>query len=106
MKNLTNLKDLTKEELLNEVLIMSKKYESLVKYARVNPEHILEHKRLKDFMIKTENDFTDEVIKLSGEEGDWYHGFNSGALSAFRYIMTMNYVDKHTADEWFPELHT
>ena len=95
-----------KERIMQEVLTMHDKYESLVKYARVKPEHILEHKRVEEFMIKTESNYPKEVEEIISESGDWHHGFNSGMLAAVRYIMTSNSIDRDTATEWFPELHT
>jgi len=95
-----------KEGIMEEVFEMHDKYESLVKYARVKPEHILEHKRVEEFMSRTKEKYPKEVENICSESGDWYHGFNSGMLAAIRYVMTSNNIDKETANDWFPELDT
>ena len=97
---------LKKKEILNEISSMHDKYESLVKYARVRPEDIIEHKRVEQLMIRMEKEYPKEVSNICSKDGDWHHGFNSGMLAALRYIMTMDSIDKDTATEWFPELHT
>lgn len=99
-------KTISKEDILNEVSSMHDKYESLVKYARVTPEQIKEHILVQELVTKVESDYTKESNKLSDRDGDWHHGFNSGMLAALRYIITLDSIDKETADDWFPELHT
>ena len=99
-------KTISKEDILNEVSSMHDKYESLVKYARVTPEQIKEHILVQELVTKVESDYIKEVNELSGKEGDWYHGFNSGMLAACRYILNLNDVDKDFADSNFPFLDT
>jgi predicted restriction endonuclease len=99
-------KTFSKEDILNEISSMHDKYESLVKYARVTPEQISEHKLVQELVNKVQSEYTNEVNKLSSVDGDWHHGFNSGMLAALRYIITMDSIDKDTAQEWFPELDT
>lgn len=96
----------SKEDILKEVSSMHDKYESLVKYARVTPEQISKHKLIQELVTKVESDYIKEVKELSGKDGDWYHGFNSGMLAACRYILNLNDVDKDFADSNFPFLDT
>jgi hypothetical protein len=44
------------------------------------------------------------VTDLQSENGDWYHGFNSGMLAALRYVLTMDDLGIKQADEEFPML--
>lgn len=97
---------LKKKEILNEISSMHDKYESLVKYARVRPEHIIEHKRVEQLMIRMEKEYPKEVSNICSKDGDWHHGFNSGMLAACRYILNLNDVDKDFADNNFPFLDT
>ena len=99
-------KTISKEDILKEVSSMHNKYESLVKYVRVRPEDIKEHKLVQELVTKVTSDYTEESNKLSGRDSDWHHGFNSGMLAALRYIITLDSIDKETADDWFPELDT
>jgi len=95
-----------KEEILTEVKRFHDKYESLVKYARVTPRQISEHKLVKELVDKVETDYSKEAKEISGKDGDWHHGFNSGMLAACRYILSLNDVDKDFADNHFPFLDT
>jgi len=95
-----------REEIMKDVLEMHDKYESLVKYARVTPQQISEHKLVKELVVKVESSYPTEVEGISGRDGDWHHGFNSGMLAALRYIITSDSIDKETATDWFPELDT
>ena len=99
-------KTFSKEDILKEVSSMHDKYESLVKYARVTPEQISEHKLIQELVNKVQSEYTKEANELSSEDGDWHHGFNSGMLAACRYVLNLNDVDKDFADSNFPFLDT
>ena len=50
-----------------------------------------------------------EYDKLKkGEDGDYCHGFNSGALAAFRWILHSfdETLYEETANDWYPNLDT
>ena len=52
--------------------------------------------------------YPEEVARLSGEYGDWEHGFNSGCLAAFRLAMGLlgTNDDAQMAEDEFPFLDT
>ena len=50
--------------------------------------------------------FPKEVDKLRGENGDFYHGFNSGALAALRFVYTAATEGEEAARSAWPELDT
>ena len=64
-----------------------------------NPEII---KPIKEVEFLYEQDVND----LKGEAGDWHHGFNSGALAALRYMLTITDFGIESAEEEFPFLDT
>lgn len=76
------------------------KYESLVWYARKAPRGHLSYaampaaqrKAVYYGMARVEELYPAEVAKLSGVEGDWAHGFNSGCLASFRLALEL--IDK------------
>jgi hypothetical protein len=85
---------------------MQHKYYQLVSYARKRPEDIIKY-NLERFIKEVEFLYEDETNNLKNPEmGDWQHGFNSGALAAFRYVLTITDVGIDQADEDFPELDT
>ena len=45
-----------------------------------------------------------EVKNLQSESGDWQHGFNSGCLAAFRFIISAMTESVDEAKDFFPEL--
>jgi hypothetical protein len=75
---------------------MAKKYMVLVWYARSQPrsqmvvdgvseDHI---NIILDGKARLQEMYPDEIDDLKSESGDWSHGFNSGCLAAFRYVIT------------------
>ena len=83
---------------------MEKKYFDLVWYARKKPEH-LSIDGVKENVQRIEKENPEECENLkSYEMGDWQHGFNSGCLAAFRYVMYFMEFGKDFADEEFPML--
>ena len=47
-----------------------------------------------------------DYANLLGEDGRFYHGFNSGALAAFRYVLDIIETGVEHAEEEFPNLDT
>tara|TARA_R100000734_G_C3230358_1_gene38595 strand:+ start:137 stop:454 length:318 start_codon:yes stop_codon:yes gene_type:complete len=95
-------------KLLNRWAKLEEKYFNLVWLARKYPEDYKNPKIAPK--IKEVKDLYPEEVKDLGspEEGDWMHGFNSGCLAAFRYILT-SLEDKdglQQADDEFPFLDT
>lgn len=75
---------------------MSKKYMDLVWYARSESREQMERSGTPEHIITgalnaqacKEEMYPDEIDDLKSETGDWEHGFNSGCLAAFRYVIT------------------
>lgn len=91
---------------LDAVVKMEKKYFDLVSYARKSPEDIASLPQLARFIKEAEFLYEEETNALHGEHSDWQHGFHSGALAAFRYVMTISEMGIEQANEDFPELDT
>ena len=109
-----------------DIAELTKKYCDLVWYARKEPnpnakywDGVPEYIKQGAFnsMSKVEEQYPDEVDELKSDHGDWTHGFNSGCLAAFRYVLTSMYPHyseehhdwfggKEDADLDFPELDT
>jgi len=106
---------------------LEKKYFDLVWYARKPrdadgepyPMHIIQGmpgyektpddiiKSMMQAVMKVRAAYPRETDDLNSEEvGDWAHGFNSGALAAFRWVMTANELGVSEADDEFPFLDT
>ena len=47
-----------------------------------------------------------DYANLLGEDGRFYHGFNSGALAAFRYVLDIIETGVEHAEGEFPNLDT
>ena len=47
-----------------------------------------------------------DYANLLGEDGRFHHGFNSGALAAFRYVLDIIETGVEHAEEEFPNLDT
>ena len=91
---------------LEAVTKMEKKYFDLVSYARKSPEDIARIPGLERFVKETEFLYEIEIHGLRGEHSDWQLGFHSGALAAFRYILTISDMGIEQAEEEFPMLDT
>ena len=100
-RNIT--KSMNTKELIKALQEKENKYFDLVWYARSRPENI-NIKGVKENKERIETLYPNEVNGLQSERSDWEHGFNSGMLAAFRYILTLSEMDKETADEEFPNL--
>jgi hypothetical protein len=92
-----------KKELIENVITKETKYTDLIWYARSSPENI-NIKGVRENKERIENLYPNEVTDLQSENGDWYHGFNSGMLAALRYVLTMDDLGIKQADEEFPML--
>ena len=93
------------ERILEALVRLEKKYFNLVWYARKSPEDIHVPEIEKPMKV-VEFLYEEEVENIKGENGDWHHGFNSGALAAFRYLMSIVDFGIQHAEESFPELDT
>ncbi len=61
-------------------------YKNMKEYYHDTPEEILDRAVLH--MRKIEDKYPKESRKLSSDESNFSHGFNSGCLAAFRYVIT------------------
>ena len=103
------------------------KYFDLVSYARKPrdgdgdpfPMHILKAdprwsktpdeiiKGMMTFIMRIQSKYPEETADLNSiEMGDYAYGFNSGALAAFRWVMTAEDMGVEHADSEFPDLDT
>jgi len=57
-------------------------YDNLVALARTEPDNTRRHTKIKEGLGS--DNYDKELKRLLGDEGDWYHGFNSGMLAATR----------------------
>ena len=86
---------------------LEQKFFDLVWYARKPPADDPEwltwgldtRRTVLSLMMEIEGKYPEDVDALRGEEGDWHHGFNSGALAALRLALG-GYIDE------FPFLDT
>lgn len=80
------------------------KYEELVWFARsgrnIDMPVVVKHRE------KIEGMYPQEIELLSGDSGDFSHGFNSGMLAGMRLITSMMELGEEFAQENFPELDT
>ena len=98
------MKKATKQEVLEMAMNYEQKYEDLVWYARSGRNtHIT---TVVNQRTKLEGMYPQELEDLSGENTDWFHGFNSGMLAGMRLITSMMLLDSEHATENFPELDT
>ena len=95
-------------KLLNRWAKLEEKYFNLVWLARKYPEDY-KNPKIAPQIKEVKDLYPDDVAHLScPKEGDWAHGFNSGCLATFRYILT-SLEDKdglQQADDEFPFLDT
>jgi len=91
------------------------KYNDLVSYARYQPKDDPYYKTIDpkitqsvlNHMAKTEEMFPDECDRISGADGNFYHGYNSGILAATNFIMeTILMNNPKGALDDFPQLDT
>ena len=55
---------------------------------------------------KVVDKFPEDYSLLSGEDGQFHHGFNSGALAAFSYVLDIMESGIKFAEDQFPNLDT
>ena len=84
-------------EIEAELKNQSEKYFNLVWYARSNDRNDLSYwdtvpddirRGAFNAQLDVETRYPEEVEDLCSCESNWQHGFNSGALAAFRFILT------------------
>ena len=92
------MKNLADEEFLDAIAEFQSKYGNLVWFARSHPitdkeywDKVPHEIRESAFnaQARVKEHFPVEVEQLSNPDGgDWTHGFNSGCLAAFRFVLT------------------
>lgn len=97
------MKKATKKEVLDLSVEQQEKYFNLVWFARISEGH-LEIPKVKEKALEVIKKYPTEVKNLQGKDGDWEHGFNSGCLAAFRFIITAMTENVEEAKDFFPEL--
>lgn len=101
-----------KKELFEEIKKEERKYSSLLWYARVGNDiqlpRVNQDGKLIDYIEEHKSEieklYPKETKDLTGEHGDWEHGFNSGMVAALRYILTMDDTGLEQAKKEFPFL--
>ena len=86
---------------------LEEKFFDLVWYARKPPADDPEwatwcpdtRRTARAHMLRIEGEYPEDVAALRGEDGDWHHGVNSGALACLRLALGDEL-------EWFPNLDT
>jgi hypothetical protein len=100
------MKRANRKELLELLTNMEEKYFKLVWFARKSPEMIAEYEETKQSVEIIELMYPQEVKDLRENDDNWDHGFNSGCLAAFRFVIESYYGDMGQAMEEFPFLDT
>jgi hypothetical protein len=96
---------MTKTAAMDRLVEMEQKYRDLVWLARSTPD---QHGITPANIKRITEAWPTEVAALSGEGGQWQHGFNSGCLAAFRLAMGLlgTAADAQAAEDDFPFLDT
>jgi len=97
------MKKATKKEVLDLSVEQEEKYFNLVWFARKSQKD-MEIPEVKKGVLEVIKKYPTEVKNLQGKDGDWEHGFNSGCLAAFRFIITAMTENVEDAKDFFPEL--
>ena len=95
-----------KKEIMKAVGDMEDKYSVLVWAARTPAVRIESNPEISKKIKKIEKSYPDEMEILKSPEGEWAHGFNSGALAMARYILEMEESGRKVAFWNFPRLDT
>jgi hypothetical protein len=91
------------------------KYTDLVWYARRSPEDLVGlpvdiRDKMLENLTRVSRTWAEEVEELGDpDEGDWHHGFNSGAMAAFRLFLGLLSEDPEEIEfslDCFPDLDT
>ena len=86
-----------KRVLIDELRKMEIKYQNLVWYARRYPQcnsrywnnfDDISRESIFKEMDKIERQYPYEIDQINSKNGDWQHGYHSGCLAAFRFILT------------------
>jgi len=97
-----------KDEKVKRIVEMMEKYDALVWFARKHPEWLRDGHPSMPGMVEVKMKYKEEVEKLSGEVGDWTHGFNSGCLASLRLAVSLMTSRGGGEDDFeeFPALDT
>lgn len=99
-KEISKKKNISKEEILDQVVNMESKYASLVWYGRSD----FENESLNNSRNKIKNAFPSEVKLLETSDSNWDHGYFTGIMVALRYIMDLEDLGIKKANNNFPVL--
>lgn len=99
-------KSIKKQEIIDEVKNLERKYFDLVWYARSSSkdDHIKGIKVKRKRIEELHPDEVKNLIKRNNQ--NWDHGFNSGMLAGMRYVLSLAVYGKEDAEEDFPFLDT
>ena len=97
------MKKATKKQIELRVQDMEEKSTSLVWLARKSDEN-LKIPRVLELVNEIKSKYPNEVEQLSGEYGNFTHGFNSGMMAGMRFVLSMMELGEEFAEENFPEL--
>lgn len=117
-----------KEDILSNVLLKQEQFEDLVwaarrpcidapveeweyfantdgtgTYRKSDPKLTLS---CRTALQKIVDKYPEDYSLLKGQDGQFHHGFNSGALAAFRYVLDIIETGVEHAEEEFPNLDT
>jgi hypothetical protein len=97
----------TKQQLIEEVNQLERKYENLVWYARKSKKDREMYEAVRAGVAATEKNYPIETEYLKSPQlGDWQHGFNSGMLAGMRFVDdALNYGIEDAYDS-FPNLNS
>jgi hypothetical protein len=98
----------TRQQIEDAVRVMEKKYFDLVWFARTGSAAVKDGNISMPGVVRVKMAYPEECARLSGEQGAWEHGFNSGCLAAFRLVLGLmgTKVDAQMAEDEFPFLDT
>lgn len=99
---------MTKAEITERLDQLEKKYFDLVWFARTSPRCLKDDHISMPGLVRIKMSMPEECEKLAGEHSDFYHGFNSGCLAAFRLVSGLMSTKRNAqlAEESFPFLDT
>ena len=117
-----------KEDILSNVLLKQEQFEDLVwaarrpcidapveeweyfantdgtgTYRKSDPKLTLS---CRTALQKIVDKYPEDYALLKGQDGQFHHGFNSGALAAFRYVIDIIETGVEFAEDEFPNLST
>jgi hypothetical protein len=80
---------MNKSDVIKTLTEFREKYHNLVWLARKDPAWLRDGHPSMPAMVAVQMKYPKESEDLEGEDGDWYHGFNSGCLAAFRLAIDL-----------------